>query len=257
MGDTDQSGALGAVRWTEVFESIDADEFTELALLAREVSKAPIALVTLVDEDRQWFTSVTGARLTAGPWEQTFCAHAVQQHGVFVVPDALRDPRFAVNPLVRADPFVRFYAGAPLLADGTAVGTLCVMDVAPRELPAASAAGLTALARQVVMQLQLRRQTRRLVKLNDALATEARERQLSEARLRDSEHALRTSQQALQQIDVERRELVANISHDLRTPLTALQGYLDTVLMKADSLDAAGQQRYVQHALPNRGGCPA
>lgn len=248
MEDPEQGASAGSVRWTEVFESLEANEFRELALLAGGVSRAPIALVTLVDEDRQWFTSVTGARLAAGPWEQTFCAHAVLQRSLFVVPDALEDPRFTGNPLVQAEPYVRFYAGAPLLADGTTVGTLCVMDVAPRQLPVDAAASLTALAKQVVILLQLRRQTRQLVKLNEVFAAEVLERQRSEARLLESEQALRHSQEALQRIDAERRELIANISHDLRTPLTSLQGYLDTVLMKADALDTAGQQRYIQQA---------
>jgi GAF domain-containing protein len=224
---SNQRTNLGTVRWTEVFETIEATEFRELALLARGVSGAPIALVTLVDEDRQWFTSVIGADLTAGPWEQTFCTHAVQQRAVFVVPDAVRDPRFAANPLVQRDPYIRFYAGAPLLADDAPVGTLCVMDVAPRELPVEAETSLRALAKQVVTVLQLRRQTRKLVRLNEAFAAEALERERTEARLRESEQALRHSQEALQRIDAERRELVANISHDLRTPLTALQGYLD------------------------------
>ena len=135
--------AVGAVRWTEVFEAIETagcehvaprstDAFEELALLAGEVTHAPIAMVTLVDEDRQWFTSVTGAQIAAGPWEQTFCAHAVQQPTLFVVPDATRDPRFATNPLVESAPHIRFYAGAPLIEGSGLVGTLCVMDVAPR-----------------------------------------------------------------------------------------------------------------------------
>ncbi len=247
MGEMEEVG-FGSVRWGEVFESIETDEFKELALLAGGVSGTPIALVTLIDENRQWFTSVTGAHITAGPWEQTFCAHAVEQRAVFVVPDALQDPRFAANPLVQADPYIRFYAGAPLLAGNTAVGTLCVMDVAPRELRSEAAASLRALARQVVMQLELRRKTRELVRFNDAFASEALERRRTEARLRESEQALRASQQALQRIDAERRELVANISHDLRTPLTSLQGYLDTVLIKADTLDAARQRKYLEQA---------
>ncbi len=240
--------ALPSVRWTEVFDSIEIDAFEELALLAGEISRAPIAMVTLVDEDRQWFTSVTGAHISAGPWEQTFCAHAVQQRTPFVVPDATRDARFATHPLVRSAPFVRFYAGAPLVAGTGIVGTLCVMDVTPRGLDAESAVGLQALARQVVMQLELRRQTRQLARLNEALALEAIERQRTEVRLRESEYALRLSQNELQQIDADRRTLVANISHDLRTPLTALQGYLDTVLLKGDCLPPLAQRHYIEQA---------
>ena len=237
-----------SVGWTEVFDSIEIDAFEELALLAGEVSRAPIAMVTLVDEDRQWFTSVTGADISAGPWEQTFCAHAIQQRTPFVVPDATRDSRFATNPLVQSAPYVRFYAGAPLVAGTSVVGTLCVMDVAPRGLEADSAVALQALARQVVMQLELRRQARQLARLNEALALEAIERRRTEERLRDSEHALRRSQNELQQIDADRRTLVANVSHDLRTPLTALQGYLDTVLLKGDALPPSAQRHYVEQA---------
>jgi len=244
----DTGPSVRAVRWTEVFEGIESDAFLELALLAGEVSRSPIALVTLVDEDRHWFTSVTGAHLTEGPWEQTFCAHAVRQTGLFVVSDAARDPRFARNPLVHAPPHIRFYAGAPLMAGMDVVGSLCVMDAAPRELPGTSAASLRALARQVVTQLELRRQALQLARLNEALATEAVERRRTESRLRESENALRRSQIELQQIDAERREFVANISHDLRTPLTALQGYLDTVLLKGSALGIEAQRQYVEQA---------
>ena len=241
------SPLVGSVPWTEVFENIEGDAFEELALLAGEVARAPIAMVTLVDEERQWFTSVTGAQIAAGPWEQTFCAHAVQQRVLFVVPDATRDSRFADNPLVQSEPRVRFYAGAPLLTGSGVVGTLCVMDVAARDLEAHSAAGLRALARQIVMQLELRRRTRQLARLNAVLATEVTERLRTEERLRLSQDELHGSHLDLQRIDAERRELMANISHDLRTPLMALQGYLDTVLLK-DSLAPSSHRHYLEQA---------
>ncbi|MFN2444503.1 MAG: hypothetical protein ABR606_02760 [Vicinamibacterales bacterium] len=121
--------AARSVRWTEVFEGIEAEAFRELALLAGEVSRAPIALVTLVDEERHWFTSVTGAHLTEGPWEGTFCAHAVQQTGVFVVPDAALDLRLRATlwcalPLtsasMRAHRWWRMRACSALVRDGCA-----------------------------------------------------------------------------------------------------------------------------------------
>ncbi|HXG86882.1 MAG TPA: GAF domain-containing sensor histidine kinase [Vicinamibacterales bacterium] len=237
-----------SARWTDVFEGLDREAFTELAVIAAELSHAPMAMVTLVDEDRHWFTSVTGVQLTAGPWEQTFCSHAVRQTNLFVVPDATLDPQFAFSPLVQSSPFVRFYAGAPLLAGNQVLGTLCVMDRTPRQLTSSHQASLRALARQVVMQLQLRRQTLELARLNQALAEEANERRVTEDRLRQSEKALRTSQAALEQLDAARRELVADVSHDLRTPLTALQGYLDTVILKGGALSDEVRQQYLDQA---------
>ena len=247
-----EAGALD-IRWTEVFEGIESDAFRELAVLAREVARAPIALVTLVDENRHWFTSVTGIEIADGPWEETFCSHAVRQTDVFEVADATLDQRFAQNPLVHNRPYVRFYAGVPLVTTTGVVGTLCVMDDNARALTTTAATGLRALARQVVMQLELRRQTIRLAQLNAILAAEAIERRRSEALLRQSERALRESQRELKQLDAERRELLTNISHDLRTPLTSLQGYLDTLLMKAATLDAAKQREYLEQAAAKSG----
>ena len=197
--------------WADIFDAIGPHELSDLALLAREVAVAPIALVTLVDGDRYWFTSLIGATaLPDVPWERTFCAHAIQDSSVFVVPDASRDRRFEHHPLVCATPEVRFYAGAPLIADGQVLGTLCVMDMTPRLLSPEQEEGLRALARQVVTQLKLRLQARLL----SALKTE------------------------IEGADAHRRELMANVSHDLRTPLTALRGYLDTVLLKDQTLNA-------------------
>lgn len=223
------------VRWTEIFETIEPDAFEDLALIAAEVCGAPIALVTLVDENRQWFTSAVGTRLPSSAWEDTFCAHAVRQLDLFVVSDALADARFANTALVVSEPHVRFYAGVPLVIDGAARGTLCSLDTSPRALSAHAAASLRALSRQVVMQLQLRRQTLELSRLNDALTW--------------SEERVRQSQAHLQRADSLRRELVAGVSHDLRTPLTSLQGYLETLQLKPDTLTSDDRRRYLDTAV--------
>ena len=109
--------------------------FDDLTELAARICEAPIALISLVDEDRQWFKARVGTSLTESSRDISFCSHAIGQPGLFIVPDATQDARFANSPLVTSDPKIRFYAGAPLISpDGYALGTLCVIDKVPREL---------------------------------------------------------------------------------------------------------------------------
>jgi two-component system, cell cycle sensor histidine kinase and response regulator CckA len=136
-------------------------EFDELTALAAHICEAPVALISLVDEQRQWFKAKVGLEVPETPRDISFCAHAILQTGLFVVPDATKDPRFADSPLVTGEPFIRFYAGAPLITpDGHAVGTLCVTDRRPRELSLDQRQALRILARVVVMQLEARRRSR-------------------------------------------------------------------------------------------------
>jgi two-component system, NtrC family, sensor kinase len=131
--------------------------FDDLTLLASFVCKTPIALISLVDEDRQWFKSKVGMDASQTPRDIAFCSVAIQQTDVMVVPDTLQDERFRNNPLVIAGPRIRFYAGAPLINDeGYALGTLCVVDRTPREFGADQKEALQALGRLVLAQLEFR-----------------------------------------------------------------------------------------------------
>ena len=136
------------------------DDLTELAAFICQTQKA---LISLVDERRQWFKSRLGVTETETSRDISFCTHAILQDEVMVVPDALKDVRFANSPLVTAAPFIRFYAGASLITpDGFALGTICVIDHEPHQLSSDQTKALRRLARVVMSHLDLHRQIREL-----------------------------------------------------------------------------------------------
>jgi len=156
-----------------ILDTDPEQSFDDLTLLASFVCKTPIALISLVDEDRQWFKSRVGMAASETSRDIAFCSTAILQSDIFVVPDALMDDRFRDNPLVVSDPHIRFYAGAPLInEDGYALGTLCVVDRTPRELAPEQREALKALSRLVLAQLEFRRN---LILLKEALTDRTKE----------------------------------------------------------------------------------
>ncbi len=157
---------LQALARYEILDTPPEQAFDDLTMLASHILDVPIAVVSLVDEARQWFKSSVGIDVKETPREHAFCAHAILGKDVMVVGDALRDERFHDNPLVTSYPGLRFYAGAPLLTgDGFALGTLCLADRKPRKLTPEQLELLRALARQVVSRLEERRKVAELVRL--------------------------------------------------------------------------------------------
>ena len=153
-----ESERLEALRRYRVLDTAAEESFDELVRLAAQICQAPIALISLVDAERQWFKSRVGLGDTETPREHAFCARTILSPDLLIVPDARADVRFASNPLVTGPPHVRFYAGAPLLTeDGHGLGALCVIDRVPRELTERQREALRTLARQVIIQLELRR----------------------------------------------------------------------------------------------------
>ena len=148
----------------DVLDTVPEEVFDDLTDLAADICEAPIALISLVDEDRQWFKSKVGVSLRETARDISFCAHAIMNQGILIVPDATKDPRFKNNPMVVGPHRIRFYAGAPLITpDGYALGTLCVLDRKPRQLRPEQKQALLVLAHHVVSQLELRRHACELV----------------------------------------------------------------------------------------------
>lgn len=150
---------LAALQSLEILDTLTEKDFDQITFLASQICGTPIALISLIDEDRQWFKSKVGLTAEETPRDIAFCAHAILSEEVFIVPDSSQDVRFVDNPLVLDGPHVQFYAGAPLMSpDGFPIGTVCVIDSIARNLDSSQIESLKALSNQVTRLLELRSQ---------------------------------------------------------------------------------------------------
>jgi signal transduction histidine kinase len=188
----DEDERIAALRALALLDTPSEERFDRITRTAQRLFDVPIALVTLVDTDRQWFKSCQGLDVLETPRSASFCTHALRSDDILIVPDAHTDPRFAGGPLVLGSPHIRFYAGKPIHApSGHRMGTLCIIDSVPRELSEEDAAALTDLAAWAELELGVVAMSR---------AFDAAER------LKD--------------------EIISITGHELRTPLTAIRGSL-------------------------------
>jgi signal transduction histidine kinase len=227
---SNEAERLRSLRDYNVLDTLPEQAYDDIAYIASQICDTPIALVSLVDEERQWFKAKVGLDANETGRDVAFCAHALlQPNELFVVEDASADRRFADNPLVTEDPSIRFYAGAPLVtSEGTALGTLCVIDREPRQLTEQQSKTLAALARQVMAQLQLRQTV-------DMLGD-------TSAALEDANHLLAKSNN-----DLENFAHVA--AHDLKEPLRMISSFTDLLTDSlAGKLDE-DEQAYFAHVV--------
>ena len=181
----DEAARLEALASYRILDTAFEAGFDGLTKLAAHLLEVPIALISILDADRQWFKSRYGLESPETTREVSFCGHVVQDGALLLVPDAAADARFADNPLVTGDPHIRFYAGTPLrTAEGHVLGTLCAIDRQPRQVSARQLELLRLLADQVMDQLELRRQRHTLILERASLLASQRELAAGEARLR-------------------------------------------------------------------------
>ncbi len=151
---SDEESRLKNLHSLNILDTTPEERFDRVTRLARRLFDVPIAVVSLVDENRQWFKSCFGLDVLETPRDISFCGHAILGEGPFVIPDAQKDPRFADNPLVTGPPNIRFYAGVPLMfEDGTKLGTLCIIDEKPHQLSEDSLVDLVDLAKMAEREL--------------------------------------------------------------------------------------------------------
>lgn len=204
-----ETARIKALESYQVLDTEAEKAFDDLTLLASRVCKTPIALISLVDPERQWFKAKIGLDACETDRDIAFCAHAIHQRHIFEVPDTLSDERFWDNPLVTGPPHIRFYAGTPLISpEGFAIGTLCVISDRPNQLDSQQREALQILGSEVISQLELRKKVRELNRISEY-----------------------------------KSDFLSNMSHEIRTPINGIAGTLHLL----NDMPLTQEQKHLVH----------
>ena len=148
---SNESDRITSLKKLKILDTPPEERFDRITKLATRVFSVPISTITLVDANREWFKSVCGLDATEGDRAVSFCGHALLEDEILIIPDAKKDPRFSDNPMVVGEPFIRFYAGAPIFsADGARIGTFCIKGHDPREFSDDEKETLKEMIREVI-----------------------------------------------------------------------------------------------------------
>lgn len=212
----------------EVLDSEPEKSFDEITKLAAQVCDTPIALISFIDKNRQWFKSRYGLEIHETPRDHSFCAHAIHQNDIFEIEDSHQDSRFTDNPLVSGPPHIRFYAGQPLISSSnTRLGTLCVIGHKPKRLEDAQIRLLRILARNVMDRIELRARERELWQANYLISRQAHAIHENHGRLVKAEKMASLGR------------LAGGIAHEINNPLAIIQGRTERLrdVLKKHELD--------------------
>jgi GAF domain-containing protein len=185
---TMEAARVAALDRYAILDSEPEEAFDDIVMLAAQVCRTPMAMLSLLDDHRQWFKSKVGVQVRETPKDASICKYAIQQNELFIVGDTREDARFRESPLVVGEPRIRFYAGEPLInEEGYALGTLCVVDREPRVLDEEQKGALKSLGRLALRQMELRKN---LQLLKEALNDRTREEHARELELKRLEEKL-------------------------------------------------------------------
>jgi two-component system NtrC family sensor kinase len=224
-----------------ILDTPNGSSYDDLTLLASKICQTPVAIISLVDRERQWFKSTIGLDAKETPREVSICGHAIHGKDMFIVPNTAQDERFADNPVV-VGANIQFYAGAPLVSpNGNSIGTLCVVDFAPRELTEDQKIALAALSRQVMNLLELHR-------ANIIEKERFKELEIASKTISENQAQLVNSSKM-----AEIGEMAAGIAHEVNNPLAIIVASADLLLGMSNEGDVPKEkfQKYLSNIITN------